>query len=163
MNTPSLLALAAFAGAAAAANAASGDLDKLGWLAGWWESVSSAAAEPGSVEQWMPIAGGTMLGMSRTVRNGQTESFEFMQLRYLSDGTLAFIAQPSGRPATVFPLQQLSDTEAVFEDPTRDFPQRVAYARDGQTRLRARIEGLRNGTLRSIEFPMTRVGCDAPK
>ena len=108
MNPPPLLVLAALASAAAVASAAPGDLDRLGWLAGCWESVSSAVAEPGSVEQWMPIAGGTMLGMSRTVRNGQT------------------------------------------------------YTRDGKTRLLARIEGLRNGTPRSIEFPMVRVGRDAP-
>jgi hypothetical protein len=159
MNPLSTLALAAPIFACGGAVAAPGDLEKLGWLAGCWESQ---AAEPGSGEQWTAIAGATMMGMSRTVRQGQTVTFEFMQLRYLPDGTLAFIAQPSGRSATVFPLLRLSDTEATFEDLKHDFPQRVVYARDGQTRLRARIEGLRNGASRVIEFPMARVSCDAP-
>lgn len=157
MNLLSTLALAAlaFAGGASAAPA---DLDKLAWLAGCWESPG---AEPGSGEQWTPIAGGTMLGMSRTVRQGRTATFEFMQLRDQPDGRLAFIAQPSGRSATVFPLLRLSDTEAAFEAAEHDFPQRVVYARDGATRLKARIEGQVNGVPRVIEFPMARVSCDA--
>jgi hypothetical protein len=161
MNIPSTLALAALinASAAAGAVAAPGDLEKMRWLAGCWQSQD---AEPGSVEQWTAAAGGTMLGLSRTVKQGQTVSFEFMQLRELPDGRLAFIAQPSGRSATVFPALRLTEAEAAFENPTHDFPQRVVYARDGAERLRARIEGQRNGALRTIEFPMVRVGCDAP-
>ena len=71
-----------------------------------------------------------MLGMSRTVRRGETVEFEFMQLRHLPDGTLAFIASPSGQAPTVFPLLRISDAEATFENPQHDFPQRVVYARD---------------------------------
>ena len=131
---------------------------KLAWLAGCWESKS---AEPGSGEQWMPPAGGTMLGTSRTVKDGETVEFEFMELRQLPDGKLAFIAHPSGQATTSFPLLRIDDSEAVFENPEHDFPQRVAYARDGEARLRARIEGILDGTSRTIEFPMSRVSCDA--
>ena len=140
------------------AAAAADDIEKLAWLAGCWKSES---AEPGSGEQWTPLAGGTMLGTSRTVKQGRTVEFEFMQLGRLPDGRLAFTAHPSGQRATVFPLLRISDTEAAFENPEHDFPQRVVYARDGRTRLRARIEGVRNGKLRIIEFPMARVSCDA--
>ncbi len=152
---PLALAAALFAGGSAATPA---DLERMAWLAGCWES---AGAEAGSGEQWTPIAGGTMLGMSRTVRQGRTATFEFMQLRDQPDGTLAFIAQPSGRAATAFPLLRMGEGEAVFESAQHDFPQRVIYARDGATRLRARIEGQRNGVARAIDFPMTRVSCDA--
>lgn len=144
---------------ASAAHAAPGDLQKMSWLAGCWQSQD---AEPGSVEHWTPIGGATMLGLSRTVRQGQTVAFEFMQLRELPDGRLAFIAQPSGRSPTTFPALRVTDTEVTFENTSHDFPQRVIYARDGHARLRARIEGQRNGTLRAIDFPMLRVGCDAP-
>lgn len=159
MNVRCALALGAVLGCAAgSAASAPRDLEKMAWLAGCWESPG---AEPGSGEQWTPIAGGTMLGMSRTVRQGRTATFEFMQLRDQPDGRLAFIAQPSGRSATVFPLLRLGDTEAVFESAQHDFPQRVVYAREGESRLNARIEGLLAGVPRVIEFPMTRVGCDA--
>ena len=154
---PLALALLAFSGSGAVA--ADGDLEKLAWLSGCWKSQS---ADMGSGEQWTGIAGGTMLGISRTVKQGRTVEFEFMQLRYLPDRTLSFVAQPSGQSATVFPLLRISDKEAMFENPQHDFPQRVVYARDGETRLLARIEGLRRGVLRVLEFPMVRVSCDAP-
>ncbi|MES2992464.1 MAG: DUF6265 family protein [Pseudomonadota bacterium] len=157
--TPMLVLSAAILLAGATAHAAPGDLQKMSWLAGCWQSQD---AEPGSVEHWTPIGGATMLGLSRTVRQGQTVAFEFMQLRELPDGRLAFIAQPSGRSPTTFPALRVSDTEVTFENTSHDFPQRVIYARDGHARLRARIEGQRNGTLRAIDFPMLRVGCDAP-
>ena len=158
MRIASILAFTLLGFAGSEAVAAEGDLEKLAWLSGCWKSQS---AEAGSGEQWTPIAGGTMLGTSRTVKQGKTVEFEFMQLRYLPDRTLAFVAQPSGQSATVFPLLRINDDEAVFENTQHDFPQRVVYARDGETRLLARVEGLRRGVLRVIEFPMVRVSCDA--
>jgi hypothetical protein len=145
-------------GATATAAAIEGDLARMAWLAGCW---SADNAEPGSGEQWTAPAGATMLGVSRTVKQGKTVAYEFMQLRDLPDGTLAFIAQPSGNPPTPFALARMTETEAVFENTKHDFPQRVVYASEGRSKLRARIEGPRGGALRVIEFPMTRVGCDA--
>jgi hypothetical protein len=132
------------------------DLNRLQWLAGCWASTS---AEAGTGEVWMAPAGGSLLGMSRTVKGGRTVAHEFMQIRALADGRLAFIAEPSGQRRTEFPLKSLTDTEVVFENPTHDFPQRVAYRFEAPDTLRARIEGLRNGNLRVIEFPMRRQPC----
>ncbi len=52
-------------------------VDQLAWLSGCW---ASAAGEPGSEEHWMQPAAGTMLGMNRFVRQGQTVAFEFMRI-----------------------------------------------------------------------------------
>ena len=108
----------------------------------------------------MAPAGGTMLGMSRTVKQGRTVEFEFMQIRTTDTGSLAFIAKPSGQDEATFPLLRLTDSEAAFENLQHDFPQRVIYRLDGAT-LRARIEGMRNGSIRAMEFPMTRTACAA--
>ena len=143
----------------AAIGADGGAIGSLAWLAGCWRSET---AEPGSGEQWMLPAGGTMLGMSRMVKQGKTVEHEFMQLRTLADGTLAFIAQPSGQRMTTFPLLRMTDAEVVFENPQHDFPQRVAYRLESRSKLVARIEGIRNGTLRVIEFPMGRASCEVP-
>ena len=140
------------------AQAAESDLARLAWLGGCWKAENG---EPGSVEQWLPPAGGTMLGMSRTVKQGRTVAHEFMRIAEQPGGGLAFHAQPSGKPPDVFPARQVTATEVVFENPQHDFPQRIAYARDGDTRLNARIEGLRNGVPRTIPFPMVKVSCDA--
>jgi hypothetical protein len=103
-----------------------------------------------------------MLGMSRTVKQGKTVEYEFMQLRQLPEGTLTFVPQPSGRPPTVFRLLRLGDSEAVFENSEHDFPQRISYSRPQESRLVASIEGTRNGTARRVEFEFSRVSCDVP-
>lgn len=142
----------------AALRAEAADLSQLRWLGGCWKSET---AEPGSLEQWLPLAGGTLLGVSRTVKQGKTVEFEFLQIRAIADGQLALIAMPSGQTTTTFPLLRIGDTEAVFENLKHDFPQRVIYRIEAGTRLLARIEGIRGGSLRVVEFPMTRVSCDA--
>lgn len=49
----------------------------------------------------------------------------------------------------------------TFENPHHDFPQRVRYSAVGGDRIAARIEGVLNGSLRGIDFPLRRVQCDA--
>lgn len=142
--------------AGAPAQAADADLQQLAWLSGCWRSDD---AEAGSVEQWLPLAGASLLGMSRTVRQGRMVAFEFMRIAADPAGTLTFFAQPSGKPATAFPMRSLGDGEVVFEDLAHDFPQRVSYRFVPPARLLASIEGLRGGVLRRIDFPMTRSSC----
>ncbi len=150
-------ALALACSAACHASAAEADVARLSWLAGCWKATNG---EPGSVEQWLPPAGGNLLGVSRTVRQGKTVSYEFMRIAADASGTLAFHAQPSGQEVASFAVVELGDTSVVFENAKHDFPQRIAYAADGADKLLARIEGMRNGALRVIPFPMTRVSCD---
>jgi hypothetical protein len=144
--------------AAAPASAPTFTLQPLHWLAGCWHSELD---EPGSGEQWMPAAGGTMLGMSRTLKGGRTVQFEFMQIRESALGVV-FIAQPSGQAGTRFAEVEISAAAAVFERHGADFPQRVIYRLLPDGRLAARIEGQRNGEWRSVDFPMRRGACDAP-
>jgi hypothetical protein len=143
---------------ASAVGAAEPQIDEVAWLAGCW---AIDGAEPGSEERWMPLAGGTMLGVSRTIEHGKTVAFEFMEIRLLPDGKLAFIAHPSGRATATFTALRVGDSEVVFENPQHGFPQRVAYAKDGESKLRARIDGTEGGTVRVIEFPMSRTSCDS--
>jgi len=135
---------------------AQGEIEQLSWLAGCWKN---AGAEPGSGEHWTTLAGGLMLGTGRTVRKGKPAEFEFMQLRTVENGKLAFIGQPSGSPPTVFPLKTIDDNGAVFENPGHDFPQRVIYRRTATGDLSARIEGTVDGKLEGIDYPMKRVDC----
>jgi hypothetical protein len=126
------------------------------WLSGCWTAVG---AEAGSGETWLAPAGGTLLGISRTVKGGKTVAHEFMQIREIEPGRIAFIALPSGQSEATFPLVSLTGQEAVFENPQHDFPQRVIYRRDKDL-LTGRIEGLRNGQVRGIDFPLKRAECD---
>jgi len=150
-----LVALALAAGATSA-HAQANPFASIEWLAGCW---AQQGREAGSVEQWMAPAGGVMLGMARTLKNGRAVEFEFMQIRAGADGKLSYIAQPQGRLPTEFGLLRQGEAEAVFENPAHDFPQRVLYRRETADRLVARIEGTMKGKERSIDFPMQRTAC----
>mgnify|MGYP006198162549 CR=1 FL=1 len=102
-----------------------------------------------------------VLGVSRTVKNGQTVEFEFMQLRVNADGKLVFIALPSGQKETTFVASSVGEHSVTFENPRHDFPQKVTYRLESSDRLVARIEGTRGGTLRGFDIPMRRGACDA--
>src|SRR5690349_4856375 len=86
-------------------------LSRLTWLAGCW---ADDGEEIGSGEHWLPPAGGTMLGVGRTVKNGITVSTEFMQIREDRPGHLVFIALPSGQREATFDLVKDGDKEVVF-------------------------------------------------
>lgn len=152
-----LLGLLIVTGAARSSPDAS--VSTLAWLAGCWASV---AGEFGTGEVWTSPAGGTMLGVSRTVRDGKTVEYEFMQIREIAPGQLAFVANPSGQAQAAFPLVRSGPGEAIFEDPDHDFPQRVIYRLVEPDRLHARIEGVLKGEEKGVDFHMTRAEC-APR
>ncbi|SHM46866.1 hypothetical protein SAMN05192549_101663 [Duganella sacchari] len=149
--------LAAAALAIAAGSAYAAPLDQLSWLSGCWADTSGADA--GSGEQWTTQAAGSMMGMSRTIRNGRLASYEFMHITINDDGKAVFHAQPSGQPGASFTAITLTATEVVFEDLQHDFPQRIIYRYEAPSTLKASIEGMRKGTLKRIDYPMRRTAC----
>ena len=157
MNRTACLPVVALLMGAAHAGAQTPGVESLAWLGGCWRSEGG---EAGSGEHWLPLAGQTLMGVSRTVRQGRTVDYEFMQVRQQPDGSVVFAAQPKGRPETLFTLRPGAPREAVFENPAHDFPQRVIYRLEDGGRLRARIEGQRNGRAAGIDFPLQRVPCE---
>ena len=154
-----LLALAALSLSIAVPMAACAQEQQAGsmaWLAGCW---AAEAGEAGSGEQWLAPAGGTMLGVGRTVKNGKTVSHEFMQIRTNAQGKLVFIGLPSGQHEATFVAIALSEGSVTFENLQHDFPQRIRYTALAPDRVAARIEGLRGGALRGVDFPLKRVPC----
>ncbi len=129
------------------------------FLAGCW---ASEGREPGSGEQWTQPAGGTLLGTARTVENGRTVATEFLQIRQNDDGSIDFVALPSGQEMAAFRLISMTDAQVTFENPEHDFPQRIMYRLPKDDLLVGRIEGTIDGRERSAEFPMRRVECEAP-
>jgi hypothetical protein len=135
-----------------AAPAPQPSLERLSWLAGCWVQQRPS----GTVEEyWMKPAGGTMLGMGRTVRDGKTIEYEFVQIREV-DGKLTYVAKPSGQAEATFPIKTFSDSEVVFENPTHDFPQRVIYRRTADGSVHGRVEGTVKGQTRGVDFPYSR-------
>lgn len=132
-------------------------INDLAWLKGCWSSSRNGRE---TTEHWLKPAGGTMLGISRTVADAKTVEFEFTQIRQEASGEIFFIAKPSGQPEATFKLIKGSANEVIFENPQHDFPQRVIYRLQGDGSLLGRIEGASKGKEKSVDFPMTRVRCD---
>jgi len=132
-------------------------IDDFAWLAGCWDGSGGGGRE--YLEQWMKPSGQTMLGMSRTVMNGKTVEYEFVQIRE-QEGGIFYIAKPSGQAEASFKLVKYSNQEAVFENPQHDFPQRIIYRLEKDGSLAAAIEGMSKGKLKHIDFPMKRAKCD---
>lgn len=136
--------------------AQSAQLGALNWLAGCWQS---SRGEPGSGEYWLPLAGGTMLGLGRTVRDGKTIEYEFLRLHQDGDGQVVYTATPSRQKETSFVATQIGEVTATFENPSHDFPQKIIYNKPDGEHMVVRIEGERQGKRRAIAFQFTRVSC----
>jgi hypothetical protein len=148
-----MLAFAALA--VPAAQAPGRELDTIAWLAGCWTGNAGGRQVD---EHWMKPRGGTMMGMSRTVVNGQTVDSEVLLLR-ATGSEVAYVAKPSGQPEASFKLVSGTAAEARFENPEHDFPQRIIYRLNPDGSLHARIEGTREGKVRGVDFPMVRGKC----
>lgn len=127
-------------------------IDQAGWIAGCW---SRQAGDRSTEEHWMKPGGGTMFGVSRTIAKGRTSEYEYLRI-VEQNGTLAYIALPSGQKEATFTLAAIKPGEIVFENPRHDFPTRIIYQRQPDGSLKARIEGTMNGQPRGIDFPMSR-------
>ena len=131
-------------------------IESLAWISGCWERRGGRRQ---TVEQGLKPAGGTMLGMSRTVANGRTVEYEQLFLHQVGD-TIYYVATPSRQQQASFKLIQSSSSEAVFENPSHDFPQRIIYRLQPDGSLVARIEGKSKGVERGIDFPFKKVACE---
>lgn len=137
--------------------ASASPLDKLNWLAGCWTGRNGKSEFR---EHWMRPAGGMMMGMARTLSDGKMSSYEAMRIEFDGNGALVFNAKPSGQAEGTFKLLQQEADGVNFENLAHDFPQRVRYQLKPDGTLHARIEGLRNGKERGIDFSMRRANCE---
>ena len=130
----------------------------LEWMTGCWLGRNS---ETTFWESWTRGSDDVMFGVSYTLgRTGKLEGFEFLRVA-VRDGRLVYLAQPNGDPVTPFVLAPGGNArEAVFANPSHDFPKRVVY-RATPTGLLAWIDDGESASVRRIEFPMTHVSCDS--
>jgi len=79
-----------------------------------------------------------MLAVSRTIKGDRMVAFEFLRI-VERDGTLIYIAQPGGRPPTEFRLSTITADSAIFENKAHDFPKVIAYTKQPDGTLEARV------------------------
>jgi hypothetical protein len=113
-------------------------IEQIGWLGGTWVGATGAN---GFEERWTPPAGGSMLAVARTLRNGVMNAFEFLCI-VERNGGLVYQAMPNGRqPATDFTLTKIEANSLTFENPEHDFPKMIRYAVGADGTLEATISG----------------------
>ena len=126
------------AAAALALQGASPGQPDLAWMAGYWLQCEGGREV---TEMWTTRRGGVLLGMSVTTGR-QAFGFEQVRIETTYDGaTMQYVARPRGAEAeTLFRMSRAGPQEAVFDNPAHDYPQRIAYRREGDV-LIARTEG----------------------
>jgi hypothetical protein len=148
----------AAANTAVPANPAS-TLEPFGWLHGCWDGKVN---QRDFREEWLPLRGDMMIGVSQTVSQGKTQDFEYLRLELRPEG-IFYVAVPSGKKETSFRLAgRTRDGENeifTFDNPVDEFPQRIIYRRATEGWLYAHVEGKLNGLPRSVIYPMRRVDC----
>ena len=113
-------------------------IDRVGWIAGTWIGASGTTTVE---ERWTPAAGGALLGVGRTLRNGSMVSFEFLCIAERQGG-LVYTAMPNARtPATDFMSTTVSAGSVTFENPAHDFPKLIRYARLADGSLETTVGG----------------------
>jgi hypothetical protein len=123
-------------------------VDGLAWMSGHWTSTSG---ERWTEEYWLAPRGGLMLGLSRAGNGAASGDWEHLRLEAGADGVPVYWASPRGAPAVGFRLVRADATNAVFENPQHDYPQRIAYRRSGAT-MTATISTIDGGNPMSWTF-----------
>lgn len=126
--------------AALAAAKASATIAQIAWLSGVWIGTAGQATVE---ERWTPVAGGSTIGVSRTLRGTALAAFEFLCIVERGGG-LIYSAMPNGRsPATHFALTAITAESATFENPAHDYPKIVRYTKraDGSLETTISAEG----------------------
>ena len=114
-------------------------ISKLDWMAGSWQTAPGGRVQV--EEYWTHPAGGSIMGMSRTVAGDKTVEFEYLRVEQRGD-VIYYVASPEGRcPATDFKLTHISEQEAIFENPGHDFPKRIIYRKNSDGSLTASVDG----------------------
>jgi hypothetical protein len=135
-------------------------LTELAWLAGCWRGEVNRRQFR---EQWMPLRGDLLVGVSHAVFDGKTESYEYLRIERRPDG-VHYVLVASGAGESAFKLDSIGeDGEArifVFVNPALEFPRQIAYRKGAAGWLYATVTGKVGGADRDIIYPMRRIDCE---
>jgi hypothetical protein len=122
----------------ASASAPVPPLSAISFMTGCWTGASSNGAT--IEERYSETADNMMIGMTRYVRGGRVVDFEFTTVSR-TDSSFVMTPHPKGVKSDPFPLKEVADGRAVWENLKHDFPQRIIYRSGADGSLIARIEG----------------------
>ena len=88
------------------------NLQDLNWISGYWTGNTQGVAME---ELWTPVAGNMILGVHRDVV-GENSGFEFLRITTKDDGTIVYLASPSGKEPTIIYSRAGDKLTARIED-----------------------------------------------
>ncbi len=134
----------------------SSPLAPFSWLVGTWERT---VGDTHFYERWHSAANGVMHGEGGVLdENGNpAQALEQIALLDMGDG-VHYVAYPVQNDVPVaFPLVDFADNRWTFENVAHDFPQRIAYVKDGADRMRVIVTGPDDdGQKKVLFFPFKR-------
>lgn len=133
-------------------------IENLKWMEGvWLDSTTFSFRTPkvSFMEQWKCYPD-SISGMGFSIKESDTTIMEALCVREVN-GKINYIARPVGEAIIGFPLIYLSDSEAVFENPVNDFPQKIKYIRTAKDSLQVIISGIIPQGERVVTFKMRSV------
>lgn len=157
--TPAAPASTAAPTGTAAPNDRTSPLEPFAWLHGCWDGKVN---QRDFREEWLPLRGDMMIGVSQTDSLGKTLDYTYLRLESRPEGVF-YVALPSGKKETSFRYsgKTVDDGREIFtfENPVDEFPQRILYRRGTEGWLYAHVEGKIGEQPRSVIYPMRRVDC----
>jgi len=100
-----------------------GDLE---WLVGCWETPDRSA-----IEVWVKEQDGDLIGFSAAIDDNRIAFYEVLRITNTESGTATYTAHPIGQATTSFSATSVSEQEVKFSNPAHDYPQEIAYKREG--------------------------------
>ena len=113
-------------------------LSAVSFMTGCWTGPSQNGAI--IEEHYSEAADNMLIGMTRYVKAGRVIDFEFTTIER-TDTSLVMTPRPKGVKSDSFPLKEVTDGYAVWENLKHDFPQRVIYRRGADGTLRRAHRG----------------------
>ena len=107
--------------------------DRLDWLVGCWSTPDGSAQEV-----WAPDSNGGLAGFNVVLNDNKVVFYELLTVRANEKNFLVYTASPSNQATTSFVAESAGENSVVFRNPQHDYPQQIAYTRDGD-RLDATI------------------------
>lgn len=143
-------------------NAENGPLAPLAWVHGCW---GGKVNQRDFREEWLPLSGDTMVGVSQTTLRGKTVDFEYLRLESRPEGVF-YVATQADRSEAAFRLSARTTADGgdevftfVNAAPGVEYPQRIIYRRASEGWLYATVEGKIKGADKQVIFPMRRIDC----
>jgi hypothetical protein len=127
-------------------------IESLSWLSGNWEDKREDVIFE---EAWLPPRGGTICGISRTVKEGKTTFEEYGRIGPTDIGLALTTVHGLGKPVLVYKAIEFDESHVVFGNEDDPAKVRIAYFKEGPG-LGAVVTGVREGKDWELRFQFSR-------